>query len=300
MCLEVRQMAKNLLTDYNQDKRIDKENIMTTIAVTNRKGGVGKTTTATNLSAGLATVGYNVGIVDTDSQGHISSSLNVPRKDSLFEILVDGDSLEKDKNVFFVAPDAYSTPDYQSKGNLYVIPGADKTYRIARDIEDTSNVFAFVEMIDEFKRKFDLHFVIVDTSPTLKDMDAQVSLAIDGYLYVTEPEALSIDGLTRAVKQMTAIARTRAEHMNRSTTILGILPNKVRNTDAHAYGMEQIEKSFGKYVLSPITLSTIWAEASIYQESIFTYAPSHNATKQLWKLTTEVLEAVKLWQTQKS
>lgn len=273
---------------------------MTTISVTNRKGGVGKTTTATNLAAGLAIVGYNVGIVDTDSQGHISSSLKVPRNDSLFEILVDDAPIEKDKTAFFVDSDSYSTPDHPSKGNLWVIPGADKTYRIARDLEDTSNVFAFVEMIDEFKKKFDLHFVIIDTSPTLKDMDAQVSLAIDGYLYVTEPEALSIDGLTRAVKQMTAIARTRAEHMNRSTTILGILPNKVRNTDAHAYGMEQIKKSFGDYVLSPVTLSTIWAEASIYQETIFTYAPSHSATKQLWQVTTEVLEAVKSWQMQKS
>ncbi|MEL6527152.1 MAG: ParA family protein, partial [Chloroflexota bacterium] len=62
---------------------------MTTIAVTNRKGGVGKTTTATNLSCALATVGYRVGIIDTDSQGHISASLSVPRQDSLFDILVD-------------------------------------------------------------------------------------------------------------------------------------------------------------------------------------------------------------------
>jgi len=271
---------------------------MTTIAVTNRKGGVGKTTTATNLSAALATVGYNVGIVDTDSQGHISASLNVPRQDSLFDVLVNNKPLVKDDTVHFVAPDAYSTPDYPSKGNLWVISGADKTYRIARDLEDTSNVFAFVEMIDKFKQAFDLHFVIVDTSPTLKDMDAQVSLAIDGYLYVTEPEALSIDGLTRAVQQMTAIARTRAEHMKRNTTVLGILPNKVRNTDAHAYGMEKIEETFGDMVLSPVTLSTVWAEASIYQEPIFTYSPSHSAAKQFWAVTEEVLKAIKSWQTQ--
>lgn len=63
------------------------------IAVTNRKGGVGKTTISTHLAAGLAVLGYNIGLVETDSQSHVAASLGLEQTDDLYELMVNRDAL---------------------------------------------------------------------------------------------------------------------------------------------------------------------------------------------------------------
>jgi len=57
-------------------------------AVTNRKGGVGKSTVCLHLAAGFASMGFRVGLVDTDGQGHCADSLNMPMEDGLYNALV--------------------------------------------------------------------------------------------------------------------------------------------------------------------------------------------------------------------
>lgn len=270
---------------------------MVNIAVTNRKGGVGKTTHSLHLAAALATIGYHVAIVDTDSQGHIAHSLGVPRFDGLFKIMVDGEGF--DGNVLEVEPEKYTTQDYPAKGKLYVIPSSDNAYKIAKHIDD-SEPFAMLELLDELKDEKKLHFTIIDTSPTVKELDAQILLATDAFIYVTEAEELAIDGLAKAIPQMQRAAKGRAKHLQRDTRILGILPNKVRNTDAHTVGMETLQSTYKDLLWTPVQLRTVWAEASVMHETLFTYAPSSPATKEAWKVAEKTLEALKQWQTKTS
>jgi len=266
---------------------------MTTIAVTNRKGGVGKTTHALHLAAGLAAAGFNTALIDTDSQGHIAVSLDVPRSDALYDVLVEKAALE-DK-VFQVDPSRYSPPDYPAKAALYVLPAYNKTYRIPHELGEFGT-FAFLNMVDEIKRRFGVHFVIIDTSPTLKDFDGSIYLATDGFLYVTEAESLALDGLDNAIQQMMGIARDRKTHLNRETTILGILPNKVRpNTDAHTIGVEELQGKYKHLVWPPVSLRTVWAEASLTHQVLYTYAPSHRATQEAWRVVERTVKAVEKW-----
>ena len=62
---------------------------MRTIAVANRKGGVGKSTVSVHVAAGLATRGHNVLLVDSDPQGHAGFSLGIPPQPGLFNLLVE-------------------------------------------------------------------------------------------------------------------------------------------------------------------------------------------------------------------
>lgn len=290
------------------------------LALTNRKGGVGKTTHALTVGSGLAAMGFRVGIVDTDSQGHVATSLGTPKKDGLYRVLVrdedytlaeptvnstpiqDGDYLseyeevtyeDSDANVFRVSPGRYSAKG-ESRGELFVLPGAERTWRIASELG--SNVFGFMIGMDEFASAFDLNFVIIDTSPTLKDLDAQVALAVDSYIYVTEPEHLSVGGVNEAIKQIRKIAEMRQSQLRRSTRILGVLPNKVRYTDLHQHYLDELCNRYGDLVMSSVGLRTKWGEASAMGETIFRYASGSSAEKEAWQVVREVIQRIKAWQ----
>lgn len=273
---------------------------MTTIAVTNRKGGVGKSTMSLHIAAGLATIGYRVGLIDTDSQGHIAVSLGIPPNDALFEVLVEGAPLD-DRTFPIVNPDSYSTPDNPSKGELRMLSSADKTYRIPHEMGEF-DTFGFQKFIDSMKRAFNLQYVIIDTSPTLKYLDGYIYLATDAFFYVTELEPLAIQGLGKAIEQMLIASDDRRKQLRRATTVLGILPNKKRNTAAHQHGMEQLINNYGAHVniWQPVKQDTVWTEASVEKLVVFRYAPSSKAAREAWRVVAKVIEAVTQWQKQNS
>lgn len=268
---------------------------MTTIAITNRKGGVGKTSMSLHIAAGLASVGYRVGLVDTDSQGHVAVSLGIAPTDALFDVLVDGAPLD-DARFPVVNPDTYSTPDHPAKGELRVLSSADKTYRIPHEL-DEFDTFAVLKLIDRMKAAFDLHYVIIDTSPTLKDLDGYIFLATDAFVYVTEVETLSLHGLDKAIGQMITASEDRVKYVQRPTTVLGIIPNKKRGTIVHDVKMEELTGKYNALVWQPVKLNTLWAEASMMGQMLFRYAPSSEAAQEAWTVVEKVAEAVQQWQT---
>ncbi len=176
---------------------------MITIAVVNRKGGVGKTTTAVHLAVGLATLGVRVGVIDTDSQGHAALMLGMPEENGLFDVLIENKPLAD--CVRLVPPENYSTADNPSKGALYLLPGAEKTFKIPHELDETKS-FAFVELVDNFATLYNLDAIVIDTNPTMSKLNGAVWLATDAYLYVVECERLSFAGLIKAINQLKGFA----------------------------------------------------------------------------------------------
>ena len=83
------------------------------ITVSNRKGGVGKTTTAVNLGHGLALKGKPVLLVDVDPQGHIAPALGLEQEPGLFDLLVGSRSLRETVR--------------RARENLWIVPGNQRT-----------------------------------------------------------------------------------------------------------------------------------------------------------------------------
>lgn len=267
---------------------------MTVVTVTNRKGGVGKTTLSNHLAAGLATVGYRVGLVDTDSQGHSASTLQMQREDGLYNLLVNKAPVE---DVLREVPkEHYSTEDYPAKGALYLLPSADLTHKVPYEL-DQSDAFAFLEAADKMRRAFKLNLVLVDTNPTLTALDSYVYMATDAYVYVTETERLSSEAVDRAIQQMRRFAAQRKQYLRRNSTILGVLPNKVRpNTSAHQVAYEELVKVYGKLVWEPVPLRTVWAEASLVGQMVYNYAPGSKASQDAWRMVRTAVDRLRKWQ----
>lgn len=268
---------------------------MKIVSVVNRKGGQGKTTMSVHIAAGLATLGLRVGIVDTDSQGHAGLMFKQEEENGLYRLLVEKTPLAD--VVREIPIDRYSTEDRPSTGALFLIPSGDKTYRIPKELDEQDS-FLFLERLEEFGEAYKLDTIIIDTNPTMTLFDGSVYAAADGYVFVTECERMAFEGIQKAIEQMQRAAHVRQKYFKRDTRILGILPNKLRpGTFVHRQNVAELGNAFPGMVWNPVTLRTIWTEASNIQELVFTYAPTGQEVRDAWAVVQKTWEGLQAWQT---
>lgn len=266
------------------------------IAVTNRKGGVGKSTISSHLASGLAVKGYNVGLVDTDSQGHGGMMLGVRPEDGLFNLMINKSSLED--VVRLIPKENYTTPD--STGKLLLIPSAERTYQIPYMLQQDES-FLFLEQMENFAERGNLDFIIIDTNPSLSLFDGSIYLAADGFIYVTECETMSMQGVRQAFEQMKRFSVQRHKYLKRDTKILGIVPNKYRQkTLIHQRNVDALRGAFGDLVWKPIALRTIWTEASNFYQPVFLAAPESAAAADAMYIVSQAERELVKWQAEKS
>lgn len=217
------------------------------VTVTNRKGGVGKTTLAVHAAFGLSMFhGVRVGLIDTDPQGNVSDMIGVAPTDGLYNLLVNGAALDT---------------QVLECGGVAVLPSAYKTQLIADHLDPTA-IFAFADLCDQFAEQRGLDVVLVDTPPTLNAFDAQVYMAATDFVYPTEAEKLSIEGLTDAVQQMKRISAQRVRMGLSPSRIMAVQPNKLRpSTRLHRINLDSLRETLGEAVWEPMQLLTGWPEA---------------------------------------
>jgi chromosome partitioning protein len=238
------------------------------IAVINRKGGVGKTMAVTNLAGELALRGYNVGIVDGDSQGNAATYLGLAQEDGLFKAMV-GNQQEDGEYVPVplrevirqVPQDAYYAPivdpsnqPYPNQeqfliGNVYLIPSANNTFRIPYLSGDTD---MFGDLLDEYVELCQLDFVLIDTAPTMSMFDGSVYVATDAFVYVTELEVGSLQGLASSVEQVKKFNKRRERMGKAGNRILGVIPNKKRAMREHVENLQKLHATFPGLVTEPV------------------------------------------------
>jgi chromosome partitioning protein len=260
------------------------------VAVTNRKGGVGKSTMSTHIAAGLAAAGLKVGLVDTDSQGHAGLMLGMPDENGLYSALIEKKPLNE--VVRLVDPERYMPPDTPAAGALYLLPSSDRTYKIPFELGQEEN-FLFLETLEAMGEWLNLDVIFIDTNPTMNLFDGSIYLAADAYIYVTECERLSLDGVQSAITQMTRFGKQRQKYLGRRSDILGVIPNKFRaNTQVHRMNISAVAEALPGKVWSPVTLRTAWVEAANLQEMIYRYAPTGQESRDAWKVVTKTMEAL--------
>jgi chromosome partitioning protein len=260
---------------------------MQTITLLNEKGGVGKTTIARHIAAALALSGKKVLLVDADPQAHSTHQMRLKEYGGLYRLLVQGDEWETVlKN---------STPPLEAwagkqppLGTLYVLRGNVETRAIPGLVDD---VRLLRERLDELSDFMD--YAVIDTSPTPSLLQSMIYIASDALVYPTQAQSLSLDGLAKSVARMTSLNKTRREFGMNSAQLVGVVPTMVRNTTAHAHGLELIEQHFGsKAVLPSLSMSTVWQDSEYARETLYTYAPSHEATHQMIDVMAHIERAI--------
>lgn len=240
-----------------------------TIVVTNRKGGVGKTTIATHLAGALANFGKRTLLIDTDAQGHSSLAFNLKKDNALYRLMCDDEALIAE-NLQIVPPRRYiAHTDYEVKPMLYVLPGAKATTMIP---SEQSSPLRLRNLIAEIDDLLELDYVIIDTGPTASMFDGSVNMAADYFVYITENAWLSFDGLQEAIKDLKAMNRDSRALGLPEAKILGIIPNKLRaNTRNHRENIQALAAKFPGLVLPPIRELTAFETAMDNGELVWAF-----------------------------
>jgi len=228
------------------------------IAVCNRKGGAGKTTTAVNLAVELSALGCRVLLIDLDSQGHcavglgVKVLLNTPTVHSIFL-----DSHAK-------LSDAITTTDYS---NLWLAP-ADQLFEHGMGVRDELRLNRALEdrsIVDLFD------VVIVDTPPSLDLLLLNALCAAKWVLVPYVPHPLSFEGIRQLMRVMFRVMSKQ----NPDLKILGFLPmTTAAHIRQHRTVTSDVSRQFGAHrVLSGIRSDIKLAEAFAAGKPVRAYAP---------------------------
>lgn len=250
---------------------------MSTIVITNQKGGVGKTTTSINLSTYLASFGKKVLLVDLDPQGNSTSGLGIDKEQiesCLYDILINEKSVNEIK--------------LESKiPNLDVVPAS------------VVLAAAEVELVQEFSRetklkvalekvKADYDFIIIDCPPSLGLLTINGLVAADHIVIPVQSEFFALEGLAQLLH---TVQRVRT-YLNTDLNLLGVVITMYdKRTLLSKQVEDELSKHFpGKIFEAIIPRSIRLAEAPSYGKSILEYNEYSKGAEAYKKLAEEIIK----------
>lgn len=247
------------------------------IAITNQKGGVGKTTTSVNLSACLAYLGKKVLLIDIDPQGNTTSGVGVNKGEipsCIYDVLID------DENIKHVIK--------QSKiENLDVVPA---TISLAgAEIELVSTISREVRLkhaLQNVKDEYD--FIIIDCPPSLGLLTINALTASDAVIIPVQCEYYALEGLS----QLLSTVRLVQKHLNPQLTIDGVLLTMLdARTNLGLQVIEEVKRYFQDKVYKTIIPRNVrLSEAPSHGEPIIIYDPKSRGAEVYLELAREVIK----------
>lgn len=249
------------------------------IAIANQKGGVGKTTTAINLSAGLAKAGKKVLIIDLDPQANSSLTFlnNHIIEQSVYDVLVEnGTQIE---NVI--------KPTYIP--NLDIMPARINLAKFeSKLIGEFDAPFRLKDRIERLTH--DYEYIIIDTPPTLGLITVNALVASDYVIVPIQPSYFALEGTDDLLE---TVEKVKARP-NPNLQVLGVVITLLDKRTTLAKDIqEQIKGVFGDKVFETVISKSVRLEESpAYKEVIFTFAPASSGAIEYSNLCEEVMRRV--------
>ncbi|MBE5806112.1 MAG: ParA family protein [Clostridiales bacterium] len=246
------------------------------ISVANQKGGVGKTTTAVNLSSSLAKKGKKVLLIDTDPQGNATSGVGVDKsvQYSVYDVLVEGIDIQN------------TIQQTEIKG-LEVCPsninlaGAE-----VQLVSEKEREYKLKEKINEVKNAYD--YIIIDCPPSLGIVTLNAFTASDSVLIPIQCEYYALEGLGQLINTINLVKK----RMNKSLAIEGAL---LTMYDARTNLSNQVVKEVKNYFDDKVYKTVIprnvkLSEAPSYGMPICMYDARSKGSKCYEKFTKELMK----------
>ena len=245
------------------------------IAITNQKGGVGKTTTCAGLCGGLSALGYKVLAIDLDPQGNLSFSLGVEVEDNF--------------TVYDVMKGNCDIADAILSGEICdVVPSNILLSGLELEMTGVGREYVLREQIGYVKKNYD--YIILDTPPALSVLTINAYTASDELIIPMPCEVLALQGIAQLRQTIFAVKR----YYNKSLTVRGILFNRYNPRLTLTKEVEELAQMIAEQLETTIfdtkiSASVAIAEAPAHGESVITYSPNSRSAKEFKAFVNEVI-----------
>jgi len=246
-----------------------------TLAIANQKGGVGKTTTAVNLGAGLAALGYRVLVVDLDPQGNATTGLGVDARNlsaSIYDVLLADRPMED-----AVEPTAVR--------NLFVVPATlDLAGAEIELVPAFSRELKLRRAVDGLDGQFD--FTLIDCPPSLGLLTVNGLAAADEVLVPVQCEYYALEGLGQLIRNIQLVQSNLNPRLELSTIVLTMYDARTKLSDQVA---SEVRNHFGPKVCRNIVPRSVrLSEAPSFGQPIIVFDPISRGAIAYRELAKEV------------
>ena len=252
------------------------------IAIANKKGGVGKTTTTFNLGAALASQGKRVLLIDADPQGNLTTYMGWTEDElsvTLNDLLIN--TLNDRKNYFDSCIKHHSE-------NLDLIPSDIQLSSIEMTLVGAmSREYTMRNSIKELKEKYD--YILIDTQPALGMLTINALASADKVIIPLQPQYLAAKGMTQLLSTIIKIRQQINPNIKIDGIVLTIV-DKRTNLTKDIYN--QLQENYGSAIKiydTQVPRAIKVAESTAHGKSIFTYDKNSKVAEAYSSLAKEVL-----------
>ncbi|MFT4296448.1 MAG: ParA family protein [Micropruina sp.] len=231
------------------------------IVIANQKGGVGKTTTAVNLAAGLAAGGLTVLVIDLDPQGNASTALGVDHESGVtgtYEVLIDGEPIERH---------VQSSPEAES---LWVLPATiDLAGAEIALVDVPGRESKLKRAIERLIARHRIDYLFIDCPPSLGLLTLNALVAAQELLVPIQCEYYALEGISQLLRTIDLVKGSMNDRLRLSTIVLTMFDARTRLS---AQVANEVRTHFPTETLATaIPRSVRVSEAPSYGQTVITY-----------------------------